>query len=148
MTTEMIQQAKDLARRSHAGQVDKSGNEYIDHPRRVAGYASELAPDGEFGQDVQATAWLHDVVEDTEVTLGDLRQIFPEQICAGVDAMTKRAGESLEDYCARVAADPIAAIVKKADVKDNTDPQRVALLSEATRQRLAAKYARVLELLG
>jgi hypothetical protein len=47
-----------------------------------------------------------------------------------------------------VAADPLALEVKRADIADNTDPERVAQLEAATRERLAAKYARARDVLG
>lgn len=65
-----------------------------------------------------------------------------------VDAVTKRSGEAVEDYFARVRADRLAVIVKTADLADNTDPARQAALDDATRVRLAEKYRRAYELLG
>lgn len=67
---------------------------------------------------------------------------------AGVDAMTKRSGESINDYFARVRADELAQIVKKADLDDNTSPARVRKLDERTQARLAAKYERSRALLS
>ena len=142
MGEETIRRAEGIARRAHAGQKDKSGADYIEHPRRVAGYAAEAAPEGRMEEDAQVVGWLHDVVEDTGTTLAELRGIFPERICAAVDAMTKRAGEPPERYCARVQGDAVAAIVKRADLRDNTDPARLALLPSDMRERLREKYAR------
>jgi uncharacterized CHY-type Zn-finger protein len=142
MGEERIRRAEEIARRAHAGQTDKSGGDYIEHPRRVAGYAARAAPEGRMGEDAQVVGWLHDVVEDTGTTLAALRGIFPERICAAVDAMTKRAGEPPERYCARVQGDAVAAIVKRADLRDNTDPARLALLPSDVRERLREKYAR------
>ena len=65
-----------------------------------------------------------------------------------VEAVTKRAGEPTEDYFARVLACPGAIDVKRADLADNTDPARLALLDEALRAKLEAKYERAFELLG
>ncbi|AKU18072.1 HD domain-containing protein [Luteipulveratus mongoliensis] len=130
----MIDEAKDIARRAHAEQVDKAGHAYITHPARVA---QRVAGD----ERAEAVAWLHDVVEDTAVTLADLAETFPAEVVAAVDAITRRKGEDGDDYYDRVARDPLALKVKLADLDDNSDPERLALLDEATRERLTRKYA-------
>ena len=139
--------ARDIATRAHRGQTDKSGADYIDHPRRVAQRVHHYAAAGQ--QDAaQVAAWLHDVVEDTGVTLDDLREDFTEDVVAGVDAMTRRPGEDGDDYDRRVAAHPLARAVKQADLDANTDPARTALLDEDTRARLVRRYAHAREVLA
>lgn len=129
----LIGLARHIATSAHEGQVDKCGASYIGHPARVAARVR--------GDDAaEIVAWLHDVIEDTTVTLSELRTHFPELIVDAVDAMTKRSGEAPDAYYARVRADPIARAVKLADIADNTDPQRTALLTDETRRRLAVKY--------
>lgn len=151
-TEDLITRAEAIARKAHTGQVDKAGQDYIDHPRRVAANAAAIAEeqgldpaDAEFAI---AAAWLHDVVEDTSVSADDLRREFPAEVVDAVDAVTKRSGEAVEDYFARVRSDRLAVIVKAADLADNTDPARQAALDDATRVRLAEKYRRAYELLG
>lgn len=145
MHRDSVELAKAIAERAHAGQVDKAGAEYIAHPRRVA----EIARSYGSSDEAIAAAWLHDVLEDTSVTADDLRRAgIPEEVIAAVESVTKRSGERLEDYCARVRANPLALRVKRADLDDNTDLRRIAALPEKTRQRLAAKYARMRSLLG
>ncbi|UGQ13879.1 HD domain-containing protein [Yinghuangia sp. ASG 101] len=135
-----LEDAVALARRAHDGQVDKSGRPYIAHPLRVM-----RAVDG---TRARMAAVLHDVIEDTGVTEDDLRRAgCPEEVVAAVVALTKRPGEPLATSMARAAADPIARVVKRADIADNCSEQRLALLDEATRTRLRAKYARSLALL-
>lgn len=152
MTGELIARAEAVARQAHSGQVDKAGFDYIDHPRRVAANARAAAVAEELDDDsataVIAAAWLHDVVEDTSVTEDDLRRDFPAEVVDAVIAVTKRSGEDVEDYFARVRANPLAQRVKIADLADNTDPARQARLDEATRRRLTEKYRRAYELLG
>jgi (p)ppGpp synthase/HD superfamily hydrolase len=139
----LVQRAASIARRAHDGQVDKSGNPYLGHLERVAGRASVS------GEDAEVVAWLHDVVEDTEVTLDMLRdEGVPDHIITAVDAMTKRPGEDREAYLQRVKANPLALIVKAADVADNTAPERLQLLDESTRRRLEEKYAHTRTVLG
>lgn len=132
--------AEAIARAAHSGQVDKSGQPYIEHPARVAArvQGDEL---------LEAIAWLHDVIEDTDVQLADLRAEFPDAVVDAVEAISHRAGEPRVDYYARVARNPLARQVKDADIDDNTDPARTALLDSATRTRLAAKYAAAREAL-
>lgn len=124
-----------LARSAHAGQIDKAGAPYIDHPARVAARVRA----GGHGDDAEIVAWLHDVVEDTDVTLVDIEREFGPRIAGAVDAMTRRPGEG-DGYYERVAADPLALAVKRHDIDDNTAPERTARLDPATRERLAAKY--------
>ncbi|MCM1013658.1 MULTISPECIES: HD domain-containing protein [unclassified Brevibacterium] len=151
-TEDLITRAEAIARTAHTGQVDKAGQDYIDHPRRVAANAAAIAEeqglDSADAESAIAAAWLHDVVEDTSVSADDLRREFPTEVVAAVDAVTKRSGEAVEDYFARVRSDRLAVIVKTADLADNTDPVRQAALDDATRVRLAEKYRRAYELLG
>lgn len=144
--------AEAVAVDAHRGQVDKAGRDYIDHPRRVAANAQALAEKAGMARDdvdaVTAAAWLHDVVEDTESSESKLRADFPTEVIDAVMAVTKRSGESAEDYFSRVRSNRIAVIVKTADLADNTDPARQALLDEETRVRLGEKYRRAYELLG
>ncbi len=141
MTDHVVTTARRLAEEVHAGQVDKAGQPYIDHPARVA---ARVAGD----PDAEAVAWLHDVVEDTDMTLERLREIgFPADIVLAVDAMTRREDEIPDDYYARVAANPLALKVKRADLADNSDPGRLALLQPDLESRLQAKYAHAAETL-
>ncbi|RLK55218.1 HD domain-containing protein [Actinokineospora cianjurensis] len=130
-----------IARAAHGEQLDKSGLPYIEHPLRVM---AGVATDHE-----RMTAVLHDVVEDTGVTLADLAEAgCPPEVVAAVDAISKRPGESQPDYLTRVAANPIALAVKHADIADNSSPARLAKLDQATRDRLREKYANALAFLS
>ena len=136
---DLVTEAQEVATQAHQGQVDKNGSPYIGHPKRVAGHVPRHAAPEDLAA-AQAVAWLHDVVEDTPVTLADLARQFPAEVVAAVDAMTKRADEDRDAYYLRVGANRIARAVKQADLDDNTDPARTAQLDPATRQRLAEKY--------
>lgn len=122
----------------HRGQVDKIGEPYIGHPARVALAVREAG----FGHEVEAAAWLHDVIEDTELTMDALRLAVPASVADAVDALTKRKGEKFEAYYERVKDDPIAVAVKWHDVRDNADPRRLAKVAPDTQDRLRAKYER------
>lgn len=132
--------AEALARTAHAAQVDKAGLPYADHPARVAARVRSSAPGDE---SAEAVAWLHDVVDDTSVTLDDLADEFGSLVAAGVEAITRRPGEAGDGYYLRVAANRLASMVKAADLADNTDPERLAKLDPAVREQLETKYAQV-----
>lgn len=133
---ELLAAALRVAASVHAEQVDKAGQPYLAHPMRVA---VRLVAEGDHAV---AAGLLHDVVEDSATTVEDLRTAgIPVSVCAAVDALSKRPGESYEQAVERAAADPLAAKVKAADIADNSDPSRLALLDQETRQRLESKYA-------
>lgn len=137
--------ARTLAVEAHAQQVDKVGKPYIGHPARIA--AAIRA--GGYSDEVEAVAWLHDVVEDTPWTLDQLRDLgFSEAVVSAVDAISKRKGEPFAAYYERVKANPMALVVKWHDVADNADPERLALVAPDTRERLRAKYERAKTILG
>jgi (p)ppGpp synthase/HD superfamily hydrolase len=129
-----------IAREAHAGQVDKSGNPYIYHPLRVMAKVK--------GPQAQMAAVLHDVIEDTEVTADDLKAAgCPDEVIDSVIALSKVPGEAMPAYLRRVAANPVAVLVKRADIGDNSDPARMAKLDPETQDRLRAKYAEAIRLL-
>lgn len=141
-----IELALDVARRAHAGQVDKLGSSYIFHPLRVAARAGFPYFDDE---SLIIGALLHDVIEDTEVTADDMRGLgFSEEVVDAVVAITKRRGESNDDYYLRVKDNPLAHAVKLADIADNSDERRLAKLDPETADRLRRKYAHALEMLS
>src|SRR5690606_21731060 len=137
--------ARLIANVAHAGQVDKAGLPYITHPTRVAQLVREISP---ADTDAETVAWLHDGVEDSAIPLDDLRRWGLSRVVAAVDAITRRSGEAPDVYYARVAASPRALQVKIADIADNCDPARLALLDPATRDRLTAKYDYALAVLA
>ena len=134
-----------LARRVHAGQVDKAGRPYVEH---LAAVADGVRARG--GSDEQvAAAWLHDSVEDGALSAEWVRDAALAPETKGiVFAVTKRAGETPEEYAARILATPGARLVKEADLAHNADPGRLAVLDAATRDRLSRKYAHMRSLLG
>ena len=140
----LVETARRLATQAHGEQKDKAGNPYIDHPRRVA---ERLEAAGASAQAV-AAGWLHDVLEDTPTTATDLAAVgIPAEVIDAVTAVTKRPGEPTEDYAARIRASALGLQVKEADLADNCDPARMALLDENTRERLTSKYRRMRTLL-
>lgn len=98
--------------------------------------------------DVQAVAWLHDVIEDSPFTAENLIEWgMPTHVVDAVTCLTKLKGESRDDYYARVKSNPIALVVKLADISDNSNPDRLAKLDPETRERLTQKYAYAVKVL-
>lgn len=133
----------------HRGQVDKAGKPYILHPLRVMLAVAALPPASEqvtIEQEMMA-AVLHDAVEDTEMTLEDVRGLFGDTVAELVDGLSKREGESYFGFLARVMADPAVFKIKIADIRDNLG--RVNTLENpVTREMLRVKYMGALHRLG
>jgi (p)ppGpp synthase/HD superfamily hydrolase len=118
--TPTLEDAIVLATNAHKGQKDRNDEPYVMHPIRVM---AQL-----WGHDERMVAVLHDVIEDTDVTLDDLRKAgYPDRIVEAVDAISRRkdAGESFSQYIQRVKRNPLATRVKIADLKDNSNLDRL-----------------------
>lgn len=147
-----VADADALAEQYHRGQVDKAGNPYINHPRAVA---EALREHGDHGDHAVMAGLLHDIVEDTPVTLDQLRELgYPEEVVAAVDSVTRREGkqypggkEPYMDLIRRAAANPLGRLVKLEDNRNNSDPARLALLNEDERAWFTQKYATAREVL-
>ncbi|QWC84579.1 HD domain-containing protein [Nocardioidaceae bacterium] len=143
--------ARAFAIGAHAGQVDKAGNPYRGHVERVAGRVAAAG----YGEEQQAAAWLHDTIEDCPgIDAALLAEVgFSPDVAAAVEALTKRPAtdeqpkEEHLDAVRRACADPIAKVVKAADVADNSDPARLSVLPDDLRERLTEKYTRARALL-
>lgn len=124
-----IEEAIALAVEAHRGQRDRAGAPYVLHPLRMM---FRVETDAE-----RMAAVLHDVVEDTDRTLDDLRaEGFPEEVVAAVDHLTRREGEGYDDFVRRAAAHPVARRVKIADLEDNMDVRRTGTVTEEDVERL------------
>lgn len=138
----MIEAAQALAREAHAGQTDKAGRPYIEHPASVA---ERCQYNFGFDPHLIAAAWLHDVVEDTPWTIEALReQGFSEQTLSAVDAVTRREGEDyLSEFIPRVISSgrQRAIRLKRADISHNTSPTRQTSLPASLAERYAAADA-------
>ena len=137
--THLTNEAMKLAYRAHHGQVDKGGIPYIFHPYHLA----EQMPD----EYTTCVALLHDVVEDTDVTLDDIRKIFPQEVSDAVAVMTHGKDEPYLDYVRRVRQNPIARIVKLADLRHNSDQTRMEGASETTLAYFQDKYRKAFDIL-
>ena len=137
---ELYDLALQIATKAHEGQKDKSGYEYIMHPIRVAERCKDTR--------AKIVALLHDTIEDTFVTTDYLReQGFPDEIIEGVLSVTKREGESYDEFVRRAAGNPLGKEVKKADLEDNMDIRRLKELTDEDVGRLR-KYLRAWQFLN
>jgi len=142
-------QSIEIMRAAHEGQIDKSGRPYWLHPLRVAMRLMQCTPEE------RHAALLHDVVEDTRVTLENLREMgYGEEVLELVNLLTRRKpeGESHKQYVERIVASGNAKAlrVKLADVYDNMSPARTRALPRdvrGMRHRFAKDTERVLEAL-
>ncbi|MCL7430122.1 HD domain-containing protein [Streptomyces sp. YS415] len=140
-----VPEVEAIARAAHEGQTDKAGRPYAEHLQAVADGVRARGGD----EDQIAAAWLHDSVEDDALTERWLHEAALSRRTKDIVlALTKRAGEAPEAYAGRILATPGALLVKEADLAHNADPERLAVLDEATRGRLTEKYTRMRALLG
>ncbi|VVP79894.1 hypothetical protein PS918_02192 [Pseudomonas fluorescens] len=92
-------------------------------------------------------AVLHDVVEDCDISLDELREEgFSETVLTAIEAVTKVPGESSEDFIARAAQNPIGRVVKLAELEENSDLSRIAQPSWEDLERVE-KYRRAIGVL-
>ena len=133
----MLNKAIEIAAKAHDGQLDKGGRAYILHPLRVMlNCESETA---------RICAVLHDVIEDTPVTFGDLKDAgFSDEVLAVLDCLTKREGETYDEFIGRILPNETACRVKFADLTDNMDLTRIKNPSEKDKERVQ-KYERAVD---
>lgn len=134
----LVEKAKALAYRAHAGQVDKAGRPYIEHVARVA---AAVAADPV----TEAVAWLHDAAEDNPRIYPSIAEMMPYGVLVALDLLDRNVAG---DYYARIRKNQHAMRVKLADIDDNSDEARLALLDDKTAARLRRKYAKACKALG
>lgn len=131
--------AIEIATNAHLNQYDKGGNAYIQHPLSVANMVDS--------EECKIVAILHDVVEDSEITLNDLIRLgFNDTIINAVDCISKRKHEEYNKYLFRVASNSISSEVKKADLKHNMDITRLSAVTQKDVERIR-KYQTALNFL-
>lgn len=120
-----------LAYYAHQGQTDQSGQPYIFHPYHLA----EQMPD----EISVCVALLHDVVEDSDITLDKLKQEFPAEVTDAVCLLTHKKGEDYFDYVRDIRKNPVAVRVKLADLAHNADETRFAGCRKISPELLARR---------
>lgn len=135
-----LQRAIEIAVAAHRGQVRKGGTPYILHPLRLM-----LAVESD---EERIAAVLHDVVEDTEVTLRDLAQEgFSAAVLDALSLLTHDDDQDYMDYIEEIKTNPLARAVKLADLKDNTNVFELPEIRPRDLERFA-KYHRAFCLLS
>lgn len=114
---DLLLQAIKIAGMVHSGQEDRGGQPYILHAMRVAVAQKD--------RNAQIVGMLHDVVEDSDLTIKNLRELFPDEIIEALGCLTKQRDEGYQEYLQRVASNEIAIQVKLADLDDNMNLDRL-----------------------
>ncbi len=120
---------------AHHEQTDMGGVPYIFHPYHLAEQMTDEV--------TACAALLHDVVEETDLTLADLESEFPPEVTDAVRLLTHEKGTDYFDYVRAIRKNPIAVAVKMADLAHNSDQSR--LIQSVPPERIARwreKYAR------
>ena len=132
--------ARIVASKAHRNQSDRAGVPYIKHPETVAAMVTT--------DEEKAVAYLHDVIEDTPLTLEDLKkQGFPSTVINAVALLTKQKGQSYQDYLEGVKENALARKVKLADLKHNSDLTRLHVVTDADIKRYE-KYQKAIAYLS
>ena len=137
--TELTKKALKLSFEAHKDQLDKSGMPYVYHPFHLAEQMDT--------EETVIAALLHDVVEDTEYTLDDIRVMgFPSSVIDALSLLTHDEKVPYMDYVARIKDNPIARAVKLADLRHNSDLSRLDAVDEKALAR-AETYRKAIGIL-
>lgn len=132
-----IESAISLALQAHKGQLDKGGQPYILHPLAVMNRVESM--------EEKIVAVLHDVIEDSEVTLEELRGLgFSEEILTAIQLLTRSTEDSYEEFIEKTTTNRTARNVKIADIKENMNISRIKNPTQEDYNRLE-KYRKALE---
>lgn len=139
--TPLTNRAMKVAYQAHHGQVDYNGIPYIFHPTHLAEQMDDEVS--------CCVALLHDVAEDTDVTLEELARIFPKEVMDALKLLTHEKDVDYFDYVRAIKSNPIAVKVKLADLSHNADQTRCvgAGLSEEKLRYWREKYGKAFRIL-
>ena len=137
--TRLTKKALIISFNAHKNQVDKSGVPYVYHPFHLAEQM-----DDEYSTCV---ALLHDVVEDSNISIDDLKsEGFPIEVINAIEMMTHDDNVSYLDYVKTIKTNPIASKVKLADLKHNSDLSRLDVVDNKVLERVE-KYKKAISIL-
>lgn len=137
--TPITKRAMVLCFEAHKNQVDKSGIPYVFHPFHLAEQMTD--------ENTVAVALLHDVIEDTDYTLDDLKKMkFPDEVCEALSYLTHDDSVPYLEYVKTIRKNEIAKTVKLADLKHNSDLSRLDRVTENDLLRVE-KYKRAIKIL-
>ena len=137
--TPQTRKAMIIAYNAHYGQKDKSGLPYIHHPLHLAEQMSS--------EETCIVALLHDVVEDTDITFDNLKNEFSDEIIKALELLTHDKSVDYFEYIKKLKSNPIAKIVKIADLRHNSDRSRLDNPTENDLKRYV-KYEKALKILS
>jgi len=132
---EHLHKAMQLALALHGDQTDKQGQPYLMHLLRVAGRCKT--------QYEMTIAILHDLVEDTPITMEYIIDQFGVQVATAIDHLTRRDKEPYGSYIDRVRLNPVACLIKVIDLVDHLREEDKALLSPDLRARYRRAYLEI-----
>lgn len=138
INTKLTRLASKIAYRAHEGQEDKAGVPYIFHPIHIAEQ-----------MDTEAScivALLHDVVEDSDITIDYLSQYFSEDVMVALKILTKNENDDYVEYIKRIKTNKLATKVKLKDLEHNSDLTRLDEITDEDRKR-ATKYINAIKYL-
>ena len=136
----MVDLALSIARKAHEGQLDKAGVDYIEHPIYVVSQVDT--------EEEKAVALLHDVIEDSSVTAEELLNAgLPETVVTAIQILSKKKGQDYQTYLENVKSNPLARVIKLADLKHNSDLSRLPSITAEDRERLK-KYKKAIDFLS
>ena len=137
--TDNTKKALKLCFEAHKDQKDKSGIPYVFHPFHLAEQMET--------EETTIVALLHDVVEDTDYTIDDIKNMgFSDAIIDAIRLMTHNDGSDYMDYVRRIKSNPIAKAVKLADLRHNSDLSRLDKVDDKALTR-REKYLKAMEIL-
>jgi len=135
----ILYKAIEVANKAHSEQVDKAGQPYILHPLRLMLKFEQT--------NEMVVAVLHDVVEDSNVSLDDLLSHgFSRTVVEAIDCLSRRDGESYENFINRISENGLARKIKIEDLKDNMDLTRLDSVTDKDLARID-KYHSALRML-
>lgn len=151
-----LREAMLLAEQAHSGQTDKAGQPYFLHPKAVSEIVCNLIFNW-YGEDesyeefflkAEIVSLLHDVIEDTNLTIEDLqKKDVPFDCIEAIKALTKTEGQNYDDYLTNLKSNKLATIVKIADLTHNSDLTRLPNPTPEDLKR-REKYQQAIKFLG
>ncbi len=140
--TPLTDKAMKLAYKAHDGQLDRNDAPYVFHPFHLAEQMTD--------EITCAAALLHDVVEDTDITLDDLAKEYPAEVVELVRLLTHDEDVDYFDYVRALKHNPQAVQIKLADLAHNSDESRLTIPELTTAEQRAQwqeKYAKARRIL-
>lgn len=140
--TALTNKAMKIAYNAHHGQTDCNDVPYIFHPYHLAEQMND--------EITTCVALLHDVVEDTNITIEQLEKVFPKEVTEALKLLTHDDNTDYFEYIMAIKKNPIAKTVKMADLLHNSDQSRITDYNAVSAEKLEywnKKYAKARQIL-